>query len=316
MRRIGKGRSYHTAGAIDLFDTMRSHGVSDISRRHLLKRIPGLAFAAGVARADPLFRATELNHVFLCVSDLNKSVPFYSRLFGPPARGLRSGSVLFDFGSGELGMGAIRGRPVGVDHFCISVTDFALDTVARKLKEQRLNAEKLYTEDEIYFRDRDGILVQLAAPHYRNPRAELLPKSTTPIDPMFGPLSLNHIALRIANLERTTSFYERLFGPAQRQPDRPLAGFRTQSGQVVGWGTDGVSPIGVDHFCVSIEEYEPDRVSESLKKNGISSQRLYRPDQVFVRDPDGILVQLAGRDGGLRRQASRRSRSADPGTLG
>jgi catechol 2,3-dioxygenase-like lactoylglutathione lyase family enzyme len=58
--------------------------------------------------------------------------------------------------------------------------------------------------------------------------------------------------------------------------------------------TDGVNPVGVDHFCVSVEGYEPDAVSEKLKRKGIPSQRLYSPNQVYVRDPDGILVQLAG----------------------
>jgi hypothetical protein len=60
-----------------------------------------------------------------------------------------------------------------------------------------------------------------------------------------------------------------------------------------------VSPIGVDHFCVAVVGYEPDDVSRKLQQNGIRSERLYRPNQVFVRDPDGALVQLAGPGGSL-----------------
>jgi catechol 2,3-dioxygenase-like lactoylglutathione lyase family enzyme len=63
---------------------------------------------------------------------------------------------------------------------------------------------------------------------------------------------------------------------------------------LLGLITNRANPVGVDHFCVSVEGYEPDAVSEKLKRNGIPSQRLYSPNQVYVRDPDGILVQLAG----------------------
>ena len=66
------------------------------------------------------------------------------------------------------------------------------------------------------------------------------------------------------------------------------------------WITYGVNPVGVDHFCVSVEDYEPDAVTEKLKQNGILSRRLYQPNQVFIPDPDGILVQLAGPEYGRR----------------
>lgn len=270
-----------------------------ISRRYLLKRTAGLALASGLARAEGLFRTTELNHVFVRARDPEKSRAFYEGLFGPPKRRLTSGSVLFEFGSSEVGIGAIPNRPIGIDHFCVSVEDFSIETAAAKLRSRQLTAEELYAADELYFRDRDGILVQLAAPKYHNPRAQAIEPSPNAVQPLFSPLSLDHLALRVSNLERATDFYEALFGPSRRQSDRPVAGIRTASGQVVGWGTDGVSAIGVDHFCVAVVGYEPDAVSRKLQENGIPSERLYRPDQIFVRDPDGILVQLAGPGGGI-----------------
>jgi hypothetical protein len=107
-----------------------------LSRRYLLKRTAGLAaLASGLARAEGLFRTTELNHVFVRARDPEKSRAFYERLFGPPKRRLASGSVLFEFGSSEVGIGAIPNRPIGIDHFCVSVEDFSMETAAAKLRE-------------------------------------------------------------------------------------------------------------------------------------------------------------------------------------
>jgi catechol 2,3-dioxygenase-like lactoylglutathione lyase family enzyme len=270
-----------------------------ITRRLVLERAAGLPFLVAFARAEGLFRATELNHLFVRARDPERSRAFYEKLFGPPKRRLASGSVLFEFGSSEVGIGAIPNRPIGIDHFCISVEGFSMETAGARLRSQRLTPERLYADDELYFRDPDGILVQLAAPKYRNPRALAIEPSPNPVQALFAPLSLDHLALRVSNLERATGFYEALFGPSRRQSDRPLAGIRTASGQVVGWGTDGVSPIGVDHVCVAIAGYDPDAVCRKLQQNGISSERLYRSDQVFIRDPDGVLVQLSGPGGGI-----------------
>src|SRR5262249_14742910 len=151
---------------------------------------------------------------------------------------------------------------------CIAVDAFSIDDVSAKLRNEKLTPENHFAADEIYFRDPDGILVQLAAPGYRNPRSEVKPKSASAVEPLFKPLALDHLSLHVSNLERSTALYERLFGGVQRQNDRPMAGFKTKSGQVVGWGTDGISGIGVDHFCIAIDAYEPDAVSAKLKRNG------------------------------------------------
>jgi catechol 2,3-dioxygenase-like lactoylglutathione lyase family enzyme len=95
-------------------------------------------------------------------------------------------------------------------------------------------------------------------------------------------------------LARSTKFYESLFGPSLAQSASSTIPSVSLGMGALAWGTTGVNPVGVDHFCVSVEGYEADAVTEKLKQNGISSQRLYQADQVFVRDPDGILVQLAG----------------------
>jgi catechol 2,3-dioxygenase-like lactoylglutathione lyase family enzyme len=48
----------------------------------------------------------------------------------------------------------------------------------------------------------------------------------------------------------------------------------------------------IEHFCLTIPGYDPDSVQQRLEADG--HQVLRTEDRVFVRDPDGLLVQLSG----------------------
>jgi hypothetical protein len=63
--------------------------------------------------------------------------------------------------------------------------------------------------------------------------------SPNAVQALFAPLSLDRLTLRVSNLERATDFYEALFGPSRRQPDRPLAG----SGRRPGRPSDGEQTV-------------------------------------------------------------------------
>ena len=263
-----------------------------LSRRQLLGGLAGLAAASSTAQAELLFRPSQLNHLTLNVSDLERSRAFYRKLFGGPQWTVSPAALdSFDLGANLLGLYLNPGgTPVGIDHFSIGLRDFNGDTALSTLKQQSIDAQKA-VNGFIEFGDLDRIKVELVPENYRNRGAEPQKGPQPPVQSLFRPVGLNHVTLQVANLERATKFYQSLFGPSF---DGQRAGTTFQLGMgVLGLITDGVNPVGVDHFCVSVEGYEPDAVSEKLKQNGIPSQRLYSPNQVYVRDPDGVLVQLA-----------------------
>ena len=266
-----------------------------LSRRQLLGGLAGLAAASSTAQAAPLFCPSQLNHVTLWVSDLERSRAFYRNLFGGPQWTVSPDALCcFALGSNPLGLYLNpRGTPVGIDHFSIGLRDFDYDTALSTLKQQSMDAQKAVNGVGIQFRDLDRIKVELVPENYRNPTAEPQKGPQPPAQSLFRPVGLNHVTLQVANLERATKFYESVFGPSFDGQRAQTTTLRLGMG-VLGLINYGVNPVGVDHFCVSVEGYEPDAVSEKLKQNGIPSQRLYQPNQVFVRDPDGILVQLAG----------------------
>ena len=119
-------------------------------------------------------------------------------------------------------------------------------------------------------------------------------------------VSLNHVALSATDVERSTRFYEELFG-CERLPV-PDVGFPTV------WLSLGdrqlhlferetaVPPL--HHFAVAVDDFaEACRRAERLGafEGALYGREAYRlPDgtvQLFLRDPDGHLVEVDGAPG-------------------
>jgi catechol 2,3-dioxygenase-like lactoylglutathione lyase family enzyme len=106
---------------------------------------------------------------------------------------------------------------------------------------------------------------------------------------------LNNVMIAVSNLERSTTFYERLFGPSIRQGD--VAVFRVGEGPhffaltAVGRGEkpDFLS------YGMTVADFDPERVTRTLADLGVSAaETTLRGDtpELFVRDPNGIKIQL------------------------
>jgi catechol 2,3-dioxygenase-like lactoylglutathione lyase family enzyme len=97
----------------------------------------------------------------LDVTDPDKSVAFYEKLFGLVTQ--RSNDrTWFQVGKSRIGLLAVAtGRPPGVNHFCVSAAAFKYDAVMKRLEQAgaRLEAPEVAGAPE--FRDPDGILVQV-----------------------------------------------------------------------------------------------------------------------------------------------------------
>jgi catechol 2,3-dioxygenase-like lactoylglutathione lyase family enzyme len=177
------------------------HQVSRIalSRRQLRGGLAGLAAASSTAQAAPLFRPSQLNHLTLNVSDLERSRAFYSKLFGGPQWTVSPALESFDLGANPLGLYLNpRGTPVGIDHFCIGLRDFNGDAALSTLKQQSMDAQKAVNDVGIQFRDLDRIKLELVPENYRNPRAEPQKGQQPPVQSLFRPVGLNHVTLQVA----------------------------------------------------------------------------------------------------------------------
>ena len=110
-------------------------------------------------------------------------------------------------------------------------------------------------------------------------------------------VNINHVNLQVSNLEQSVEFYRELFSlpPKREVPGRPYALDLA----------DGLSflsvpqrePTGViDHFCVGVEGFEPERVVTALREAGLDRDLRVAHDNVSVSDPNGIRVQISWPD--------------------
>ena len=51
---------------------------------------------------------------------------------------------------------------------------------------------------------------------------------------------------------------------------------------------------GLDHYCYTIDDYDPDQAAARLKAVGIEPER--RENRVYFRDASGLKVQVSGPD--------------------
>ena len=132
-------------------------------------------------------------------------------------------------------------------------------------------------------------LVTLAAATFAGHAAVAETSTTGPTAPTFKSVGLNHIALRVTDIPRSREFYGKHLGlKTLRESPRNcfmsagrnnfLAMFRAQS-------------PGLDHYCYTIERYQPDEAVRRLDLAGLKPER--HANRVYFDDPDGIQLQLA-----------------------
>jgi lactoylglutathione lyase len=114
-------------------------------------------------------------------------------------------------------------------------------------------------------------------------------------------LELNHVAIHVSDVERSSRFYgeELGFAPIPRPAfDFPGAWFRLGSHQelhLIGGRFSGLitGRNRPGHFALQVADV--DEVERRLKERGIKHARQRRPDgarQIFIEDPDGHLIEF------------------------
>lgn len=111
--------------------------------------------------------------------------------------------------------------------------------------------------------------------------------------------TLNHVSIAVSDVERSAAFYRGILG--LDIVSRPANG-----GINLGLG-DGflglyaLPNVGqVHHFCLGVDEYDPDAIAETLGEQRIDARvdrnannRTSGGDQLYFNDPDGTIVQLS-----------------------
>ena len=152
-----------------------------ITRRELMLSLPAILVARQVpAQSAPPIAMTTLNHLHLTVSNLQRSLDFYQRVFGLPLAGMQGVEAdwqkpvvpMLAIGEGpqfisfSQGAGKAEGRD-RINHFGFGMDGFDAQRVVGMLaahgikSDVRMRADSTPPVAELKFNDPDDIIVQI-----------------------------------------------------------------------------------------------------------------------------------------------------------
>ena len=130
-------------------------------------RVPGglaktIIPAYRLSADDALFEAIAPDHVMLHVSDLDRSVEHYKKVFGPEmSRTKKPERVWFGAARTKLGLEVVAaGEKPGIHHICVRVAGFDKKSALEKLKRRDVEST-VSDEGFVRFHDPNGIVMEL-----------------------------------------------------------------------------------------------------------------------------------------------------------
>lgn len=138
-------------------------------------------------------------------------------------------------------------------------------------------------------------------------------------EPLLQVASFDHFNIRVSNPAHSAALYHKLFGgellrvasiPANpSSPPGEAYYVPTGESYLVVSSAFPQSPPGLDHISVGLRDYAAEKIKSSLEQRGITAEQ--NREDVWVRDPDGLPIQLRSRGGWGRLMATRGAAPAE-----
>jgi catechol 2,3-dioxygenase len=273
--------------------------------------------------------ATRLGGVELTVTDLGRSIDFYTGVIGLTLHERSGGRAALGAGGEDLvtlwadASARPAGRHAGLYHFALLLPSRAeLARAGRRVAERRApidGASDHGTHEAIYLPDPDGIGIELAADRPRElwpgvRGADAYGHGPAPLDvpDLFatiagepyasiaaGGLRIGHVHLHVGDLDASTHFYRDGLG-FEVMARLPTAVFVSVGGyhHHVGynlWRGAGASPapetgvVGLRHWTL-VPDGADERRAVATRLAAIEAPLVERDDGLLARDPSGIAV--------------------------
>ena len=136
---------------------------------------------------------------------------------------------------------------------------------------------------------------------------------------MFRPVALDHLVLRVVDLQRMLRFYVEALGCTleRRQDGLGLVQLRAGSALIdlvpvdgqfgrAGGAAPGKEGRNLDHFCLRIEPFDELAIVAHLARHGLAAgpvERRYGAQgegpSIYLSDPEGNVVELKGPPDGV-----------------
>ena len=135
-----------------------------LTRRELIRGLALLVSASGTAAAaidDAGFKGAKIDHVSIQVTNLQRSIDFYEKLFGFSVVSQDKDNEIVRLGMTKTLVSLHHKSPTAiVDHFAIGVDHFDKESVTRDLKLRGVSPEE-NIDAGFHIKDPEGISVQI-----------------------------------------------------------------------------------------------------------------------------------------------------------
>ena len=102
---------------------------------------------------------------------------------------------------------------------------------------------------------------------------------------------IDHVSILVNDLQRSAAFYQSVFGMTALSEDKPNQILRLGAGRTI-VSLRHEPPAGVvDHFAISVENFNRETVTQRLATHGLTPQQNVQFG-FYIKDPDGVVVQI------------------------
>jgi catechol 2,3-dioxygenase-like lactoylglutathione lyase family enzyme len=102
---------------------------------------------------------------------------------------------------------------------------------------------------------------------------------------------INHTSVLVSDLQRSSEFYQRVFGLVPVGEDKPNRILRLGIGSTLVSLRQQNPPGVIDHFAISVENFNRDTATQILKQHGLAPAQNIEFG-FHVKDLDGAVVQV------------------------
>lgn len=241
--------------------------------------------------AQPSPEYLAIDHVEFFVTDMDRSLAFYTKVFGAdlwknnqtPRRYLMLGNSYM----------ALEERDSAyVDHICFGINDFAIEDVHAFLGMQGILWQDYPSGRDLRVDDRDGTRTQLA----QNNTWQQLAGTTAsqeswpqdPSTPIFQPLAIDEVFVTVTNLEVDSLFYSRLLNQTGSLQAGSLW-FRIGNARLrLTQAPVGQAP-GVNYFAIHVTNTDMAAAADAVFAAGGIIETIL-PNGFSFWDPDGLRI--------------------------
>jgi catechol 2,3-dioxygenase-like lactoylglutathione lyase family enzyme len=237
-----------------------------------------------------------VDHIEFFVTDLQRSVAFYTRLFGNDLYKHRQTERRY-LTIGQHYLAIEEGASARVDHVCFGIGNFDINAVHGYLDSQSIPWQDYPSGRDLRVDDRDGTRTQLGRENSWEIMLEnSVVKQDWPQDrpPVFNALSLDEIFITVTNMEVDSLFYARLLNQTGTLQAGSLWFKVGNTRMRLTQAAPGQAP-GINYFSVLVSNTDLDAAAEAVFAAGGIIETIL-PNGFSFWDPDGhrVLVRTAG----------------------